>query len=73
MNVLLEVGGKREKGKASRHLMPQSAVVNGISTIKTRHSILNGKKKLMQIAYLIITSFSLQMLPNYVIKMISNT
>lgn len=46
MNVLLEVGGKREKGKASRHLMPQSAVVNGISTIKTRHSILNGKKKL---------------------------
>lgn len=45
MDILFGVGGEKEEGKASHHLMPNLAVVNGMNIIKTRHSIFNGKEE----------------------------
>lgn len=65
MDLLFGVGGEGEKGKASHYLMSQLAVVNGMTIIKISHFIFNEKKRnLVQIAYLVITSFSHKMLPN---------
>lgn len=51
--------------------MPQLAVLSGMNITNTRHSIFNGNN-LVQIAWMVITSFSLKILPHYIIRMISD-
>lgn len=72
VGILSGVDGEGKKGTASHYLLPQLAVVNSMNIIKTRHSILYGKKILGQIDYLVIISFSSKCCPN-VTRMISNT
>lgn len=68
MDILFGVGGEEEKGKSSHHLM---AVLSGMNITNTRHSIFN-RKNLVQIAWMVIPSFSFKILHHYVIRMISD-
>lgn len=66
VGILSGVDGEGKKGTASHYLLPQLAVVNSMNIIKTRHSILYGKKNLGSNRlfgyYLIFTQNAAQML-----------
>lgn len=73
VNILFEVGGEEEKGKASHYLIPQLAVANDMNIIKTRYSIFNEKKPGLNSLFWLLPHFPIKILSNYVIRMISNT